>query len=47
MINPELNPVENLWGELREKSFHNHVFDSLDALENHLESVNAQHGKRS
>lgn len=36
---PELNPVENLWDELREKSFHNRVFDSLDALENHLESA--------
>lgn len=24
-------------GRLREKSFSNHVFDSLDALENHLE----------
>jgi transposase len=34
---PELNPVEHLWDELREKSFHNRVFDSLDALENHLE----------
>jgi hypothetical protein len=30
---PELNPV---WDDLREKHFHNHVFDSLDALENHL-----------
>ena len=34
---PELNPVEHLWDELREKSFHNRVFSSLDALENHLE----------
>jgi len=34
---PELNPVEHLWDELREKSFHNRVFDSLDALEDHLE----------
>lgn len=34
---PELNPVEHLWDELREKSFHNLVFDSLDALEGHLE----------
>ena len=34
---PELNPVEHLWDELREKSFHNRVFDSIDALENHLE----------
>ena len=33
---PELNPVEPLGDELREKSFHNRVFDSLDALENHL-----------
>ena len=34
---PELNPVEHLWDDLREKSFHNRVFDSLDALESHLE----------
>ena len=33
---PQLNPVEHLWDELREKHFHNRVFDSLDALENHL-----------
>jgi len=33
---PELNPVENLWGELREKHFHNRVFDSLDAVEDQL-----------
>jgi len=26
-----------LWDELREKRFHNRVFDSLDALEDHLE----------
>jgi len=34
---PELNPVGHLWDDLREKSFHSRVFDSLDALENHLE----------
>ena len=33
---PELNPVEHLWDEIREKFFHNMVFDSLDALEDHL-----------
>ena len=33
---PELNPVEHLWDELREKHFHNRVFDSIDALEDHL-----------
>ena len=33
---PELNPVESLWGELREKSFHNQVFASLDAVEDRL-----------
>ena len=33
---PELNPVENIWDEVREKYFHNRVFDSIDALENHL-----------
>ena len=36
---PELNPVEHLWDELREKSFGNLVFDSLDALERHLEDA--------
>ena len=33
---PELNPQEHLWGELREKFFHNRAFDSLDALEEQL-----------
>ena len=33
---PELNPVENIWEELREKSFDNKVFSSLDALEDQL-----------
>ena len=33
---PELNPQEHLWDELREKHFHNKVFDSLDALEEQL-----------
>jgi transposase len=36
---PELNPVEHLWDELREKFFHNRVFNSLGALENHLEDA--------
>ena len=33
---PELNLVEHIWDELREKCFHNRAFDSLDALEDHL-----------
>ncbi len=33
---PELNPVEHIWDELREKFFHNRVFKSLNALEEHL-----------
>jgi hypothetical protein len=33
---PQLNPAEHLWDELREKHFHNRVFESIDALENHL-----------
>ncbi len=28
---PELNPVEHLWDELREKEFANKVFDFLEA----------------
>ena len=39
---PELNPVEHLWDDLREKSFHNRVFDSIDALECHLEQALAE-----
>ncbi len=33
---PELNPVENIWEEIREKSFPNLTFDSMDQLEDHL-----------
>jgi len=33
---PELNPVEHLWDELREKYFHNRVFSSLADVEQHL-----------
>jgi transposase len=35
---PELNPFEHLWEELlREKALGNVLFDSIDALEEHLE----------
>ena len=33
---PELNPVEHLWEELREKYFPNKAFKSLDAVEQAL-----------
>ena len=36
---PELNPVEQNWDDLREKEFHNRVFDSIDSLEDHLEKA--------
>ena len=36
---PELNPVEHIWDDLREKAFHNRVFDSIDSLEDHLEDA--------
>ena len=36
---PELNPVEHIWYDLREKFFHNSVFDSIEALEDHLVSA--------
>ena len=29
---PEVNPVEHVWDELREKYFHNRIFSSLDLL---------------
>jgi len=33
---PELNPTEHIWDEIREKFFANVVFDSLEAVEDHL-----------
>ena len=33
---PELNPVEQIWKEIRMKGFYNRIFDSLDALEDNL-----------
>jgi hypothetical protein len=33
---PARTPIEHVWDELREKFFHNRVFKSLDALEDHL-----------
>ena len=33
---PELNPVEHIWDDWREKHFHNRAFDTLDALEDYL-----------
>ena len=42
---PELNPVEHLWDDLREKSFHNRVFDSIESLEDHLEQALADFEK--
>jgi len=33
---PQLNPVEHLWKEIREKYFGNHVFKSIDAVEDQL-----------
>jgi putative transposase len=33
---PQLNPVEHLWKEVREKFFGNIVFDSIDAVEDRL-----------
>jgi hypothetical protein len=33
---PEVNPVEHIWKELREKYFANRMFPSLDDLQEHL-----------
>ena len=33
---PELNPVEHMWEELREKAFSNRVFASLDTVSDTL-----------
>lgn len=36
---PELNPVEHIWDDLREKHFSNRLFSSLDALQKKLCTV--------
>ena len=33
---PEVNPVEHVWEEIREKHFYNRMFDSMDAVVNTL-----------
>lgn len=33
---PELNPVEHIWEELKEKNFANKAFESLDEVEHNL-----------
>ena len=33
---PELNPVEHIWDEIREKNFHNKAFDSIEEVEDAL-----------
>ena len=33
---PEVMPVEHVWDEIREKYFDNHIFKSLDAVEDTL-----------
>jgi transposase len=33
---PELNPVEHLWDEMREKWFQNVVFQNIEAVEDRL-----------
>ena len=33
---PQLNPVENIWDDMREKFFANIVFESMDAAENKI-----------
>lgn len=36
---PALNPAEHIWDELREKYFHNEVFESQDGLEDRLDAA--------
>ncbi len=40
---PELNPVEHVWEEIREKHFYNRVFNSIDTVMNTLCEVEATH----
>lgn len=32
LYSPEVNPVEHVWDDIREKHFHNRAFSSLDVL---------------
>lgn len=43
---PQLNPSENNWDDMREKFFHNLVFDSLDSIEEQLIKACTYYGKR-
>ena len=36
---PELNPVEHIWDEIREKGFKNEIFSSMKLVENRLCSL--------
>ena len=36
---PQINPSENMWGDMREKFFPNVVFDSMDGVEERLEEA--------
>ena len=36
---PELNPQENVWGQIKEEGFYNRIFNSLDAVEAQLVKV--------
>ena len=42
---PELNPVEHRWDDLREKSCHTRVFDSIESLEAPREQARADFEK--
>jgi transposase len=36
---PELNPQENVWGQIKEEGFYNRIFNSLDAVEEQLVKI--------
>jgi transposase len=42
---PQLNPMEHIWEELREKWFANEVFDSLDSSRIRTEVVGKNNGR--
>ena len=41
---PQLNPVENIWDDMREKFFANIVFESMDAVENKISEACLHYG---
>ena len=45
--NPEMNPIEQVWKEVRKRSFKNSMFDSLKKVENTLSETRTSLSKKT